>query len=79
MTESRLRADKIYRKVQEGKLSDRRGSFQISELAVRSNDAPTPYDSPTRLSRGVSTNAVLPPPFYAPQDYPVLENEEDWR
>jgi hypothetical protein len=77
MTESRLRADKIYRKVQEGKLSDRRGSFQISELAMRSNEAPTAYDFPASLSRGGSANAVPPPPFYAPQDYPILENEED--
>lgn len=79
MTESRLRAEKIYRKVQEGKLSDRRGSFQISEMAMRSTDgAPTPYDFPAGLNRSGSKNAVLPPPFYAPQDYPVLENEEDW-
>lgn len=78
MTESRLRATKIYRKVQEGKLSDRRGSFQISELAMRSAfvESPTAYDSSARPASLAPSQAVLPPPYYAPQDYPDIEMED---
>jgi len=71
MTASRLRAQKIYKKVLESSLSDRRGSFQYSELAMRSA-TPTAYDSFSALS-SVNAHIVPPPPYYSPDDYPLIE------
>ncbi len=72
MSESRRRADKIFSKVREGKLSDRRGSFQMREVALRSYNYPEAYDALVAKT----PNAVPPPVFYDPKDYPDIEMED---
>lgn len=67
MSKSRERAEKIYGHVRAGTLSDRRGSFTLTESAIKSYDA-LPGDL-----RSAVPNSVPPPPFYAPQDYPDIE------
>lgn len=74
MTASRKRADMILMGVREGWLSDRRGSFQMSAAAsLRSFTQPSAYDTLSFKS----PNAVAPPPFYSPKDYPDIEMEAD--
>lgn len=75
MTASRLRATKIYNKVLNSQLSDRRGSFQMSELAMRSVQAPAAYDTTQAILSPEKGNIVLPPPYYAPEDYPPIRME----
>lgn len=66
MTKSRARAQMIFQEVQAGRLSTNRGSFQASNMAVRSYDLRSQFDT-----------SVLPPVQYAQRDYPDIENERE--
>lgn len=69
MTKARERARGMYADVQQGLLSENRGSFQVNTLALRSyNQA----NSPQSYGLTPRPDRVLPPPFYAPQDYPDI-------
>lgn len=69
MTKARERARKIGIDLRNNVLSDERGSFQVSELALRS------YNT----LEGGSPDVVLPPPYYAQEDYPdiIMEIDEE--
>lgn len=66
MSKSRERAAAIYADVQAGKLSEARGSFQLSNRSV------VAYDS-----RRIADKSVLPPVFYVPAEFPDMENERE--
>jgi peptidoglycan hydrolase-like protein with peptidoglycan-binding domain len=66
MSKSRQRADAIYQEVLAGRISDKRGSFQASNTMVRSYD-----------SRSSGDKTVIPPPFYAQQDFPDCVIDRD--
>jgi hypothetical protein len=64
MTKSQIRAQAIYDEVRAGRLSETRGSFQLSNKAVMA------YDT----GRGLEKTA-FPPVFYEPGEFPDIENE----
>lgn len=66
MSKSRERALAIYADVQAGKLSEARGSFQLSNRSVVAYDA-----------RRIADKSVLPPVFYEPAEFPDMENERE--
>ncbi|WP_421799899.1 hypothetical protein [Haliscomenobacter sp.] len=66
MSKSLIRAQAIYADVTAGKLSETRGSFQLSNKAVAA------YDN----SRGTDKSA-FPPVFYEPGEFPDMENERE--
>ncbi len=66
MSKSLIRAQAIYADVAAGKLSEKRGSFQLSNKAVAA------YDT----FRGADKSA-LPPVFYEPGEFPDMENERE--
>lgn len=66
MSKSLIRAQAIYADVAAGKLSEARGSFQLSNKAVMA------YDN----SRGTDKSA-FPPVFYEPGEFPDMENERE--
>lgn len=66
MTKSLIRAQAIYAEVQAGRLSEARGSFQLSNKAVAA------YDT----GRGTDKTA-FPPVFYEPGEFPDMENERE--
>lgn len=66
MTKSLIRAQSIYAEVQAGRLSEARGSFQLSNKAVAA------YDT----GRGTDKTA-FPPVFYEPGEFPDMENERE--
>lgn len=66
MTKSQIRAQSVYAEVQAGRLSEARGSFQLSNKAVMA------YDT----GRGIDKSA-FPPVFYEPKEYPDMENERE--
>jgi hypothetical protein len=66
MSKSLIRAQSIYAEVTAGKLSEARGSFQLSNKAVMA------YDN----SRGTDKSA-FPPVFYEPGEFPDMENERE--
>ncbi|MDX2072685.1 MAG: hypothetical protein SFV55_29895 [Haliscomenobacter sp.] len=66
MSKSQIRAQAIYADVAAGKLSEARGSFQLSNKAVAA------YDN----SRGTDKSA-FPPVFYEPGEFPDMENERE--
>jgi hypothetical protein len=66
MSKSLIRAQAIYADVAAGKLSEARGSFQLSNKAVAA------YDN----SRGTDKSS-FPPVFYEPGEFPDMENERE--
>jgi len=68
MTKAGPRAEMIAMETRRGALSRERGSFQVSELALRSYS-----DIPGQSN----TIGVAPPPYYDPGDYPDIEMEFD--
>lgn len=65
MSKSLIRAQAIYADVAAGKLSEKRGSFQLSNKAVAAYD-----------NRSMDKSAV-PPVFYEPGEFPDMENERE--
>lgn len=65
MSKSLIRAQAIYADVSAGKLSEARGSFQLSNRAVAAYD-----------NRSMDKSA-LPPVFYEPGEFPDMENERE--
>lgn len=73
MTKARERARGMYADVRQGLLSDRRGSFQVNDLALRSYNAPRDPNAPQSYETAAAPDQVIPPPFYAQEDYPDIE------
>ena len=65
MTKANERARKIQTDLRNNVLSDERGSFQVSEIALRSYDVIG--------AEVVTPSYVLPPPYYSQNDYPDIE------
>ncbi|HKK75834.1 MAG TPA: hypothetical protein VJ953_12230 [Saprospiraceae bacterium] len=72
MTKARERARGMYADVRQGLLSERRGSFQINDLALRSYSRRDP-NAPESYETVAAPDQVIPPPFYAQEDYPDIE------
>ena len=66
MSKSLIRAQAIYADVSAGKLSEARGSFQLSNRAVMAYD-----------NRSMDKSA-FPPVFYEPGEFPDMENEREY-
>ena len=66
MSKSLIRAQSIYAEVQAGKLSEARGSFQLSNRAVMAYD-----------TRSSADKSALPPVFYEPTEFPDMVNERE--
>lgn len=73
MTKARERARGMAADVRQGLLSDQRGSFQVHELALRSYSSKQVPNAPQSYETLANPSKVVPPPFYAQEDYPDIE------
>lgn len=74
MTKARERARGMLADVRSGGLSTQRGSFQINDIALRSYRDP---NNPESYSTDAAPDKVIPPPYYAQEDYPDIEMDLD--
>jgi hypothetical protein len=78
MTKAQERARGMLADVRTGNLQTNRGSFQVSELALRSySDIPRDSNNPSSYETSLTPDVVLPPPYYAQEDYPDIEMDLD--
>lgn len=74
MTKANERARGMLADVRQGNLQTRRGTFQVSELALRSYSAdPRNPGGVENYETSLTPDIVLPPPYYAQEDYPDIE------
>ncbi|MEO0339770.1 MAG: hypothetical protein AAF242_11200, partial [Bacteroidota bacterium] len=64
MTKAKERARGMQADLRNGYLSTQRGSFQVIDAALRSYD---------EIGAAATPDSVIPPPFYAQNDYPDIE------
>lgn len=77
MTKARERARGMMADVRNGSLSMQRGSFQVNDLALRSYDMKRDPNAPEAYSTVTAPDQVIPPPYYAQEDYPDIEMDLD--